>query len=149
MIDCKSRYEKEFDKRLSPKQVFAYQSHEDSLLAIVKDVLLNQKMPKSSINPTQEDLIKNGSKLIYDYLFLYDKYYNFDRIKELVLNHFQLLSFDLREHGLTVKLAYSGIIYKPLFQIMKENDQCVFYIGNDLVNGYWFDPIRKFNEIKE
>ena len=149
IIDCKSMYEDEFDKRLSTKQVFAYQSHEDSLLTVIKDILLNQKIPTSAENRTQQELIERGSNLIHFHLFLYDKYYNFNRIKELILNNFQLLAMDLREQGLSIKLGYSGSIYKPLFQIMEENKRWVCYIGNDLVNVYWLDPMRKFNEIKE
>ena len=122
---------------------------EDSLLARIEDLLYYYAQNSPRLGVQQDSIVAWGSAMIYRHLMLYEKYYNFKKIRITLLGGLRSLAQTLKAHNLPVHLRHSGIVYQPQFRIMLVNDRWVCYVGDCLVASHMIEAYEAFNQATE
>ncbi|MEM7371927.1 MAG: hypothetical protein AAF587_25150 [Bacteroidota bacterium] len=149
VYSCKYKYMNGYDKMLTDKQIFASIQDEDSLHHLVARELANQQFSSFAEGKQVEFIAFYASELISEHLILYERYYNFPRLKAEIIASFQQLALDLKRNGLPVRLRHSGMVYRRLFEVMKNKDEWVCYVGDCLIFSHMIYAYDSFNEVMD
>lgn len=147
ILVCSVCYEEKFDILLWSTYNQVSQLKSDSIFAVYQPKIAKLALPENANELPFDQLKALVGELIRYHLIYYEELYSFHDSRELVLQSFEQLARDLAAANLPTRIAASGEMYKPFYELQEEEDGWVCYVASDVVSVHFIPAWERFNAV--